>query len=145
MNKIPMILYDEGKMCVVIVGHCWRSICHDLSLWGWCKSNLTWETFFLRFWWRKHFGHYCGLSLMVSLSWVVVIDHIIFLIRIVFFVIFELKSKIDDFIWVTALPIIHIWRRLLIFLLLLHPKTTSTVVYMNYTKFHLFFYTNLIY
>ena len=31
------------------------------------------------------FGHHCGLSLMVSLQWVVVIEHKIFLVRIVFF------------------------------------------------------------
>ena len=36
---------------------------------------------FLRFLQGKNVGHSCGTSPMASLSWIVVIDHIIFLMR----------------------------------------------------------------
>ena len=93
----------------------------------------------LIFWRRKNVIHHCGPSLMVTLSWVVVIYHTIFLTRTVFgFIDIEVKYWWFDMGY--RPPYIHIWRCLLSFVLPFQSKTALVVVYMNYTNFHLFLY-----
>ena len=69
----------------------------------------------LRFLWRKNIGHHCGPSMMVSMSCVVVIDHIIFLMRI--FSLCYIWIEIKDW-WFDRGYVphdFHIWRRILSF------------------------------
>ena len=55
------------------------------------------------FWKNKTIGHRCGPSLMFSLSWVVVIDHIIFMTRRLFFWYLWIEVKDWCLILVTSL------------------------------------------
>ena len=112
-----------------------RHICFSFFIWILIiiYAHNNYETF----WARWNFGHHCGPSHIVSLSWVVVIDHIIFTTRRVFLVIFGLNSRIDDFIVVTDLLIFHIWRNLLGFFPF-QSKTALIVGYINYAKSHVF-------
>ena len=69
----------------------------------------------LRFLWGKNIGHHCGPSMMVSMSCVVVIDHIIFLMRI--FSLCYIWIEIKDW-WFDRGYVphdFHIWRRILSF------------------------------
>ena len=57
----------------------------------------------------------------------------------------QMRSNIDDLIWVTSLLIILIWRHLLSSLLPFQLKTASLVAYMNYTNFHFFKYISYLF
>ena len=115
-----------------------------LSFLIWCINNIHEHSNNEMFWLRENVGYFCGLLLVVSLSWVVVIDHIIFLMKKVYFIIFWLNSNIDDLILLTTLLFLHILRRLLGYFLPLQSKTGLIVGYINHAKFH-FFLKKLIY
>ena len=104
------------------------------------KSIYPNRNIVLIFWQRKNVDHHCGPSLMVHLSWVVVIDHTIFLMRRVF--IWYISIEVDGW-WFDMgyRPPDYSYMKVFInFLLLLHSKTAPVVAYMNYTNFHLFLY-----
>ena len=87
----------------------------------------------------KNVGHCYGPLLMVSLLWLVVIDHIIFPMRrfCVCYLFIEVKDWLFDIF--NGPPDLSYMKTFIGFFLSLQSKTALMVAYMNYTKFHLFF------
>ena len=79
----------------------------------WCIINIYENNDNKTFWQSENVGHHCGPLLVVSMLWVVVIDHIILLIRIVSFCYLWIEVKFWWFIDVRELLVFHIWRHLL--------------------------------
>ena len=86
----------------------------------------------------KNVGHHCGWLLMVTLSWLVVIHHIIFLMITVFFwyITIEIKYCLFDMGYIP--PDYSYMKTFIVFLIPFQSKTVSVFAYTNYTNFDLF-------
>ena len=97
----------------------------------------------LSFWLRKTVGHCCQPLMMVNLFWLLVIDHIIFLMRRVSFCYICIEVKYWLFDRVYGPPDYSYTKKFIEFLLLLQSNTALIAGYINYTRLHVFFIQSL--